>query len=155
MLKSGLIFAAVVLSSLVFGRESYADAQHPSRAIEGGTRIRLVIDDTVVPAILNNSKSSQALISKLPYTATLYRGSSGYCGTIGDQLPVEDKDMHRGWLNGDIVYSVNTDELAIPYKKEEISENLYSGLVTLGVVETPFSTLDAFGGSITVRIELE
>ena len=93
-------------------------------------------------------KSSQALIAKLPYSVTLYKGSSGYCGTISDSLPIDNDELHSGWLNGDIVYSMKTNELAIPYKKEEISKDLYDGLVTLGVITTPFATLDAFGSSI-------
>ncbi len=109
----------------------------------------------MVPAVLNDSKTSQALIAKLPYSAKLYRGSSGFCGSISDEFPVDANDLHSGWLNGDIVYSPGTDELAIPYKREEVSKDLYDGLVTLGAISTPLETMDDFDRSITVRIELE
>nr|WP_319485920.1 cyclophilin-like fold protein [uncultured Cohaesibacter sp.] len=155
MLKSGLLLAMLSFLSVAFVAGSHAATTLPSRAIENGTKVRIVIGNAVVPAVLNDSKTSRALIEKLPYSAKVYRGSSGFCGTISDEFPVDAKDLHSGWLNGDIVYSPGTDELAIPYKREEVSKTLYDGLVTLGAISTPLETMDAFERSITIRIELE
>lgn len=159
MFKCRILYLITMLSMLFVTAGHAAVAKngqtYASRSIENGTKIQLVIGDTVVPAILNASKTSQALIAKLPYTVKLQRYSHGYCGVIGAKLPYEPNGLHSGWLNGDIVFSKDSNELAILYKDEDISKDLYDGLVTLGIVTSPLSTLENLDRSVSITIELE
>ncbi|MBQ6528099.1 MAG: hypothetical protein IJI38_06210 [Clostridia bacterium] len=47
---------------------------------ENGTKILLHFGDTVIPGILNDSETAQALIAKLPYTQHMSRYSHDFCG---------------------------------------------------------------------------
>ncbi len=152
MLKTGIL-VLLTICSLGFASESSADAVYASRTIEDGTDVLLIINNTVIPAILNDSKTSKALIAKLPYSANLQRYSHGYCGAIRDSLPVDNRSLHSGWLNGDIVYAQDSNELAILYKDEDISHKLYDGLVTLGTISAPLATMETLDRSISIRIE--
>ncbi len=156
MVRTGLLFL-IMLSTVSFSSPVGADGTnskgvYASRTIENGTTVQLIIDGDVIPAVLNGSKASQALLAKLPYSVRLQRYSHGYCGSLSEALPYDQKNLHNGWLNGDIVYSKDSNELAILYKDEEISENLYKGLVTLGSITSPLSTLKVLDRIITIRI---
>lgn len=147
-----LIFLFFVTTGFAEGENS--GYKYASRTIEKGTKIQLIIGETVVPAILNESEASKALITKLPYRVKLQKYSHGYCGVVGDKLPYDQKQLHSGWLDGDIVYAKDSNELAILYKDEEISKELYDGLVTLGIVTAPLSTLENLDRSLAITIAL-
>jgi hypothetical protein len=121
---------------------------------EHGTKIRLIVGKTVIPAVLNDSSTAQALIAKLPYTVRLQRYEHDYCGVMDAPLPYDEKDMQSGWLNGDIAFAVNGNYFTILYKDEEISKQ-FDGIVNMGVLNAPLSVMDTLEQSISLRIELE
>lgn len=155
-----LLICCITLVSLFFASSCRAESEkngkgkgYATRTIENGTTIQLVVGDTVIPAVLNNSKSSQALIAKLPYTVRLQRYEHDYCGVMNELLPYDKKDMRNGWLNGDVSFAVNGNYFTILYKDEEMSEK-FDGIVNMGVLTAPLSVMDTLDSSISMRIEL-
>ena len=85
------------------------DPTMPTRVpMEGGTKILLHFGDTVIPGVLNDSETAQALIAKLPYTQHMSRYSHDFCGVTED-LPYNADEEHYGWLNGDIDYAIDEE----------------------------------------------
>lgn len=130
------------------------DAGYATRVVEDGTGIRLVVGETVIPAVLNGSVSSKALIARLPYTVRLQRYPHDYCGVMDETLPYDAGDLRSGWLNGDIAFAVNGNYFTILYRDEEISGQ-FDGIVNMGVLKAPLSVMDTLDETVSVRIELE
>lgn len=124
-----------------------------TRTIEKGTKITLTVGETVIPAVLNDSRSSKALLARLPYTVRMQQYEHDYCGVMPDPLPHDASDARKGWLNGDIAFAIDGNYFTILYKDEEISQQ-YDGIVTLGVLEAPLAIMDTLGTSISISIEL-
>lgn len=117
-----------------------------------GTKVKLIVGETVIPAILNESTPAQALLDKLPYTVRLQRYEHDYCGVMKEALPYDSSELQSGWTNGDIAYAVSGDYFAILYKDEEISQD-FDGMVTMGALEGDPGIMETLDGSIAVRIE--
>ncbi len=154
-----LLIICFSIGSLAFATKSRAESGEnnetfATRSLEEGTAVKLIVGETVIPALLNDSKSAQALISRLPYTVKLQRYAHDYCGVMNEALPCDNQDMRRGWLNGDISFAVDGSYFTILYKDEEISEQ-YDGIVNMGIIKAPLSVMETLGGSISVRIEKE
>lgn len=124
-----------------------------TRTIENGTKIKLIVGETEIPAVLNGSQSSKALLARLPYTVRMQKYAHDYCGVMRDPLPYDEHDARNGWLNGDIAFAIDGNYFTILYKDEDISQQ-YDGIVTLGVLEAPLAIMDTLGTSIAVSIEL-
>lgn len=124
-----------------------------TRTIENGTKIKLTVGDAVIPAVLNASRSAQALIARLPYTVRLQKYAHDYCGVMRDPLPYDAADARKGWRNGDIAFAVDGNYFTILYRGEEISRQ-YDGIVTLGVLDAPLSIMDTLETRISVGIAL-
>lgn len=120
---------------------------------KNSVNVHLVIGETVIPAILNDSSPSRALLARMPYTVRLQRYENDYCGVMGDVLPHDAAELRSGWTNGDIAFAVNGNYFAILYKGEEISRQ-YDGMVTMGALDCPPSIMDTLDANISVRIEL-
>jgi len=118
-----------------------------------GTKVKLQVGSTVIPGVLNDSRSAQELMSRLPYTVRLHKYAHDYCGVMDKPLPYDKKDLHNGWANGDIAVAADGDYFTILYKDEEISYQ-FGNLVTLGKVTAPLSVMDTLDDEISVRIEL-
>lgn len=121
---------------------------------ENTTDIQLIVGETVIPAVLNDSKPAQALLAKLPYTVRLQRYEHDFCGVMSDSLPYDKTSLRSGWKNGDIAYAVDGNYFAILYKDEEISQQ-FDGMVTMGALDCEPSIMETLNGSISVRIELK
>lgn len=121
---------------------------------EKGTNIKLIVGETVIPAILNDSKPARALLEKLPYTVGLQCYEHDYCGVMNDPLPYDSAELRCGWTNGDIAFAVNGNYFAILYKGEEDSKQ-FDGLVTMGALEGDPMIMATLDSSISVRIESE
>ena len=119
---------------------------------ENGTKILLHFGDTVIPGMLNDSETAQALIAKLPCIQHMSRYSHDFCGVTED-LPYNPEEEHFGWLNGDIDYAINAPYFTILFEDEDDSEQ-YGDQVNIGVITTPLSEIAALEGSYDVRIEL-
>ena len=119
----------------------------------GGVGITLTVGSTVIPALLNDSRSSRELLARLPFTVRLNKYAHDYCGVMNEPLSYDEKDLRNGWSNGDIAFAAEGNYFAILYKDEEISQQ-FGNLVTLGKVNAPLDVMDALSDEISVRIEL-
>ncbi|ACS81608.1 cyclophilin-like fold protein [Maridesulfovibrio salexigens] len=151
-----LLISLISIGSLAFASkcraESKNDGKYASRTLENGTTVKLIVGETVIPALLNDSKSAQALIAKLPYTVELQRYAHDYCGVMSDGLPYDKSDLRDGWLDGDIAFAVSGNYFTILYKDEDISEQ-FDGIVNMGIIKAPLSIMDTLAESISLRIE--
>jgi hypothetical protein len=125
----------------------------PTRVpMEGGTKINMHFGDTVIPGVLNDSETANALIAKLPYTQTVSRYSHDFCG-VTEELPYNENEVHYGWLNGDIDYATDAPYFTILFEDEAESEQ-YGNQVNIGVITCPLEEISKLEGSFDVRIEL-
>ena len=120
---------------------------------ENGTKILLHFGDTVIPGVLNDSETAQALIAKLPYTQHMSRYSHDFCGVTED-LPYNEEEEHYGWLNGDIDYATDAPYFTILFEDQDESE-IYGSQVNIGVITCPLADIAALNGSFDVLIELD
>ena len=120
---------------------------------ENGTKILLHFGDTVIPGVLNDSETAQALIAKLPYVQHMSRYSHDFCGVTED-LPYNEEEEHYGWLNGDIDYATDAPYFTILFEDQDASE-IYGYQVNIGVITCPLSEIAALSGSYDVLIELD
>ena len=120
---------------------------------ENGTKILLHFGDTVIPGVLNDSETAQALIAKLPYTQHMSRYSHDFCGVTED-LPYHEEEEHYGWLNGDIDYATDAPYFTILFEDQDESE-IYGSQVNIGVITCPLAEIAALNGSYDVLIELD
>lgn len=128
------------------------NAAMPTRVIENGTRINMHFGDTIIPGILNDSETAQALIEKLPITVHESRYSHDFCGVI-EPLPYAEEDVRNGWLNGDITYGSEAHWFTVLFADEDKSEQ-YGDLVNIGVIDCELSEISQLEGSYDVMIEL-
>ncbi|MDO5326894.1 MAG: cyclophilin-like fold protein [Clostridia bacterium] len=129
------------------------DPTMPTRLpLENGTKILLHFGDTVIPGVLNDSETAQALIAKLPYTQHMSRYSHDFCGVTED-LPYNEEEEHYGWLNGDIDYATDAPYFTILFEDQDESE-IYGSQVNIGVITCPLADIAALNGSYDVLIEL-
>jgi hypothetical protein len=120
---------------------------------ENGTKILLHFGDTVIPGVLNDSETAQALIAKLPYTQHMSRYSHDFCG-VTENLPYNEDEEHYGWLNGDIDYATDAPYFTILFEDQDESE-IYGNQVNIGVITCPLADIAALDGSYDVVIELD
>ncbi len=120
---------------------------------ENGTKILLHFGDTVIPGVLNDSETAQALIARLPYTQHMSRYSHDFCGVTED-LPYSQEEEHYGWLNGDIDYATDAPYFTILFEDQDKSE-IYGSQVNIGVITCPLADIAALNGSYDVLIELD
>lgn len=149
-----LIFAViccVILGSLAFAATSHAGSEGSG---ENGTPIKLVVGETEISAVLNDSRSSRELVDRLPLSLRLQKYDHDYCGMMAEPLPYDKTDLSNGWANGDISFDAGGNYFAILYKDEEISQQ-FGNLVTLGRITAPLSVMETLDQEITVRIELD
>ena len=129
------------------------NSNRPTRVIKGGTRINMHFGNMVIPGILNDSETAQALIDKLPYTVHVCRYSHDFCGVMDEPLPYSEENVHYGWLNGDIDFATDSDYFTILFDDEEVSEQ-YGYQVNIGVIDCELSKIRGLEGNYDVRIEL-
>jgi len=147
---------AVTETSSVNGQKSAQKASNISKAevyatrkIEGGTPITLTIGNTVIPATLNDGKASKDLLSRLPYTVKLRHFTHDYCGVMKEPLSYDEKDVHNGWMNGDIDFATDGNYFTILCSPLVLFYNTYSnsygGYVKLGYIEDISGLKEALG----------
>ncbi|MBB5182650.1 cyclophilin-like fold protein [Catenisphaera adipataccumulans] len=120
---------------------------------ENGTKINIRFgEDAVISGVLNDSETAKSLIKKLPYTVHVSRYSHDFCGVM-DKLPYNEDEVHYGWLNGDIDYSIDAPYFTILFMGEEMSDQ-FGYQVNIGVITSPIADINALDGSYDVTIEL-
>lgn len=113
-------------------------------------KIRLKVEDKVITATLNDSKTTQDFISLLPLTLTL----EDYVGTekisnLPKRLSTEGVPSGSDPSIGNIAYYAPWGNLAIFYRDSGYA----SGLVLLGKIDSGIEAFNA-PGSVKVTIEL-
>lgn len=121
------------------------------RVIKNGAAITLTIGDTVIPATLNDSASSQGLISRLPYTISLQKYAHDFCAVMSDPLAYDEADQHDGWMNGDIDFVPGTNYFALLFNASKTANSPH---VNLGKMDASLSFFDEMEGRVEVLIEL-
>ncbi len=129
------------------------DPSMPTRVLENGTKVNIHFGDTIIPGILNDCETAQALIEMLPYTVHMSSYSHDFCGVMQDELPYNENEVHYGWLNGDIDYVTDAPYFTILHSDEDNSEQ-HGNMVNIGVMDCELSRLSELTGSYDVLIEL-
>ncbi len=73
---------------------------------------------------------------------------------MDEPLSYDEKDVHNGWVNGDIAFAAEGNYFTILYKDEEVSQQ-FGNLVTLGRINGPLSVMDTLNDAVSIRNELE
>lgn len=113
------------------------------------TKIKITIGETVVTGTLNDTKSSQDLISLLPLTLTMEDYvSTEKIGYLPGKLSTEDAPSGFDPSVGDITYYAPWGNLALFYGEAGYA----NGLVSLGKLDSNISALKR-PGKVQVKIE--
>ena len=133
---------------------STADTAESTSGVEtdaGQTEIKLLFGDTVMTALLDDSKTSRAFIKMLPLTLTMNRyADREYYAALGE-LP-ESGDAIEDYENGDVTYYTDGKSLAIFFGNADRSSQ--SGLIRMGRITTDLGLFDTIGERAEVTISL-
>ena len=121
-------------------------------AIPNGTPVTLTIGELVIPAVLNDTMAAQDLISRLPYTVTVNRGSVDFCGDMGEPLQYEDGDFQRGLQYGDLAWMPNGNWFV--FFTDDIESRMDRDWLVLGHMDDSWEQVKDLQGSIEITIEL-
>lgn len=124
-----------------------------TRVLENGIKINIRIGDTIIPGTLNDSETSKAFCASLPLSIQMSNSGLDFCGRLPESLPYDEKQVHNGWLNGDIDFATDGNWLAILYTGEEKSET-YGYQVNIGKIDCELSRHANLEGSYQADIEL-
>lgn len=72
---------------------------------------------------------------------------------MDDPLSYDEKDVHHGWLNGDIDFACDGNSFTVLFEDEERSQQ-YGHQITLGKVDGSLSALKALESVIEMKREL-
>ncbi len=120
---------------------------------EEKTAVTLTVGETVLEGYLNSNRTARDLISRLPVTLNLNRGSHDYCGGISPALVYDDGDVQNGWNNGDIAFWTAGNDFVIFHSDEEHSSST-GNIVNIGAVTSDINTVRSFGDNINVTVAL-
>ena len=120
---------------------------------EKRTEVTLTVGETVLDGYLNNNRTARDLISRLPITLNLNRGSHDYCGGISPALAYDDNDVQNGWNNGDIAFWTAGNDFVIFHSDEEHSSST-GNIVNIGTVTSDINTVRSLDDNINVTIAL-
>lgn len=134
-------------------------SQHPDKEEDDdsntGTRtvITLTVGETVLEGYLNDNRSARDLISRLPVTVSLNRGTHDYCGDITPALAYDESDVQNGWKNGDLAFWTAGNDFVIFHSDEENSSTT-GDIVNIGAVTSDLETVRSLGQHIDVTVAL-
>lgn len=118
---------------------------------ENSVDITMTIGDLVIPAKLNNTEAAKDLLSRLPYTVRLNRGSVDFCGSI-EPLKYAPEDMQDGWEYGDFMWMPDGDWFVIfTDGMETYGQGKW---LVLGHMDDVWEQLKDMKGSIEIKIDL-
>lgn len=120
---------------------------------EERTAVTLTVGETVLDGYLNNNRTARDLISRLPVTLNLNRGSHDYCGGISPALAYDEDDVQNGWRNGDLAFWTAGNDFVIFHSDEENSSST-GNIVNIGAVTSDINTVRSLGDNINVTVAL-
>lgn len=120
---------------------------------EGRTAVILRVDETVLNGYLNSNRTARDLISRLPVTLNLNRGSHDYCGGISPALAYNKDDVQNGWKNGDLAFWTAGNDFVIFHSDEENSSST-GNIVNIGAVTSDLNIVRSLGENINVIVAL-
>ncbi len=120
---------------------------------EERTSITLTVGKTALNGYLNNTRTARDLISRLPVTLNLNRGSHDYCGEITPALPYDEDDIQNGWKNGDLAFWTAGNDFVLFYNEEENSSST-GNIVNIGSVTSNINLVRSLGDNINVTVAL-
>ena len=116
------------------------------------TKIRITADDTVVEAVLNDTKAAQEFKKLLPLTLSMTRmGEHEYYSSLGEPLS-EDDITKVGYDIGDLAYWTPGDLFAIYF---DDTDEEPEGLIILGNITSYISLIEKLGNLQEMKIELK
>lgn len=120
---------------------------------EARTAVTLTVGETVLDGYLNSNQTARDLISRLPVTLNLNRGSHDYCGDISPALAYDKDDVQNGWRNGDLAFWTAGNDFVIFHSDEENSSST-GNIVNIGAVTSDINVVRSLGGNINVTVAL-
>ena len=117
-----------------------------------GTPITLTIGDLVIPAVLNDTVAAQDLLSRLPYTVGLSRGSVDFCGDIGEPLTYEQSDYQHGLEYGDFMWMPDGNWFV--FFIDGVESRVDRDWIVLGHMDDAWEQTKELSGYIQIEIAL-
>lgn len=120
---------------------------------ESQTAIRVIIGDTILAGILNDSPEAQQFQAMLPQTVPMSRfGDREYYGGIDGEITTESQGKYN-FENGDITYCPQNNSTAIFFAQTD-RPNLTIEIFTMGRITSDLSVFDDLSGREEIRFEL-
>lgn len=118
---------------------------------EETTNIILTAGDTVIRAMLINSRTTTEFLATLPRTITMNRyDDREYYGRMGRLS--EEGERIDDYTNGDITYYPAGPSFAIFFAKD--NESRQSGLIRMGRITSDLNVFNELGAQIEMRIDV-
>ncbi|MCH3942860.1 MAG: cyclophilin-like fold protein [Atopobiaceae bacterium] len=114
--------------------------------------ITMRFGSTEVGATLDDSETARAFAEKLPTTIHVSGTGVDFCGRMPFELPYEQRQVHRGWKDGDVNYNPGGGWFAVLFADEENSMR-YGDQVSMGRVDGDLSVLRGLSGTYDLTIE--
>jgi flavodoxin len=116
------------------------------------TQIELVVDDTVITGVLNDTAVAQEFRSLLPQNLRLSRYSDReYYGSINGTISV-DGEKKRTFEKGEISYCPANNTFAVWFDKEE--QTLGMDVIKIGEITSDYTVLESMASSIQMTVRL-
>lgn len=147
-LKYVMATLAAVAVIVLFTIQAHAEGEKEKNIM---TNITVTVGNASFPGVLYDNAAAKELISRLPAHFSLSRGSRDYCGNMGTVLPHEEKDVQRGYRNGDLAWWLPGNDFVIFTEREESSGEV-EGCVILGRLLSGVEEIRDMGRSITVTV---
>lgn len=147
-LKYVMATLAAVAVIVLFTIQAHAEGEKKKNIM---TNITVTVGNIAFPGVLYDNAAAKELLSRLPARFSLSRGSRDYCGNMGTVLPHEEKDVQRGYRNGDLAWWLPGNDFVIFTEREESSGEV-EGCVILGRLLSGVEEIRNMGRSITVTV---
>lgn len=115
-------------------------------------KINLRFGETTVQAELNDTDTARAFAAALPMAIHVSGTGIDFCGRMPVELPYEESQVGRGWVNGDVNYNPGGGWFALLFDDEEGSA-CYGDQVNMGRVIGPLDVLHELSGSYDLVVE--
>ncbi len=142
----GMVVIIIIAAIILLRPSSWSDSGEK-------TKVTLTVNGKSVPAEFNSTSAAKAVIAQMPFTISFTPSAVDYCGSLGF-ISYEQKDVHAGWANGDIIYMTNGNWFSIFSGGQN---SVVPGNVTLGHISDEYlGDVKAWKeqGSVQITFEL-